>query len=102
MAKQVYKIVSAFLLILLFEKCAQVGVLTGGKRDLMPPKLVEAIPENRSVNFNADQVVLRFDEHVKLTDLPNQLIISPKLSFEPDIVADGKKVIISFKKQALL
>ncbi|MBA2611903.1 MAG: Ig-like domain-containing protein [Bacteroidetes bacterium] len=102
MAKQVYKIVSAFFLILLFEKCAQVGVLTGGKRDTIPPKLIEALPANNTVNFNSDQVVLKFDEHVKLTDLPNQLIISPKLGFDPDIYADGKKIIISFKKHALL
>jgi uncharacterized protein (DUF2141 family) len=102
MAKQGFKIVSAFFLILLFGKCAQVGPLTGGKRDSTPPKLIEALPANRSVNFKSDQIVLKFNEHVKLSDLPNQLIISPKLSFEPDIETDGKKVIISFKKQALL
>lgn len=102
MAKQAFKIVSAFFLILLFEKCAQVGQLTGGKPDSTPPKLIEAIPANGSVNFTSDQIVLKFDEHIKLSDLANQLIISPKLSFEPDIEADGKKVIISFKKQALL
>lgn len=102
MAKQVYKIVSAFFLILLFEKCAQVGPLTGGKPDTTPPKLIEALPANGSVNFSSDQIVLKFNEHVKLSDLPNQLIISPKLSFEPDIETDGKKVAISFKKQALL
>lgn len=102
MTKQVFKIVFAFFLILFFTKCAQVAPLNGGKRDIVAPKLVEAIPANKTLNFNADQIVLKFDEHVKLQDLPNQLIISPKLSFEPEIVAEGKKIIISFKKQALL
>ncbi|MEI8136846.1 MAG: Ig-like domain-containing protein, partial [Bacteroidota bacterium] len=102
MIKQVFKIVFAFFLILLFGKCAQVAPLTGGKRDIDGPKLVEAIPANKTLNFTADQIVLKFGEHVKLKDLPNQLIISPKLSFEPDIVAEGKKIIVTFKKQALL
>lgn len=102
MAKQAVKIVLALLFILLLERCAQIGTLSGGVRDTTPPKLVEAIPANKTVNFNSDQIVLKFDEHIKLADLPNQLIISPKLGFDPDISTDGKKLIINFNKQTLL
>ncbi len=102
MANKVLKIVLSAFLIFLFEKCAQVAPLTGGKRDTTPPKLVEALPANGSINFNTNQVILKFDENVKLTDLTNQLIVSPKLGFDPDIEAEGKKVIISFNKQTLL
>jgi hypothetical protein len=102
MTKQVFKIFFSFFLILLFEKCAQVAPLNGGKRDIDPPKLIESIPSNNAVNFNSGQVVLKFNENIKLQDLPNQLIISPKLSFEPTIEALGKKLIISFNKQPLL
>jgi hypothetical protein len=102
MTKQVFKIFFLAFLILLFERCAQVAPLNGGKRDIAAPKLTEAIPQNKTINFNSDQIVLKFDEYVKLKDLANQLIISPKLSFDPDIEAAGKKITISFKKQALL
>lgn len=102
MNKQISKIIFPALAILLFAKCAQVAPLNGGKRDIDPPKLLEAIPANRTINFNSDQIVLKFNENIKLQDLPNQLIVSPKLSFDPDIEADGKKITISFKKQALL
>ncbi len=102
MAKQVVKIVLAVLFILLLERCAQIGTLSGGVRDTAPPKLLEAIPANKTVNFNSEQIVLKFNEHIKLADLPNQLIISPKLGFDPDISTDGKKLIISFNKQTLL
>jgi hypothetical protein len=102
MNKQIFKIIFPALAILLFAKCAQVAPLNGGKRDIDPPKLLEAIPANRTINFNSDQIVLKFNENIKLQDLPNQLIVSPKLSFDPDIEADGKKITISFKKQALL
>jgi hypothetical protein len=102
MNKQIFKIIFPALAILLFAKCAQVAPLNGGKRDIDPPKLLEAIPANKTINFNSDQIVLKFNENIKLQDLPNQLIVSPKLSFDPDIEADGKKITISFKKQALL
>ncbi len=102
MAKQSAKILLALLFILLLERCAQIGTLSGGVRDTIPPKLVEAIPANKTVNFNSAQVILKFDEHIKLADLPNQLIISPKLGFDPDISTDGKKLIINFNKQTLL
>jgi hypothetical protein len=102
MNKQIFKIIFPALAILLFAKCAQVAPLNGGKRDIDPPKLLEAIPANRTINFNSDQIVLKFNENIKLQDLPNQLFVSPKLSFDPDIEADGKKITISFKKQALL
>lgn len=102
MAKQAVKIVLAVLFILLLERCAQIGTLSGGTRDTIPPKLIEAIPANKTVNFNSDQIVLKFNEHIKLADLPNQLIISPKLGFDPDISTEGKKLIISFNKQTLL
>lgn len=102
MAKQSAKILLALLFILLLERCAQIGTLSGGVRDTTPPKLVEAIPANKTVNFNSSQVILKFDEHIKLADLSNQLIISPKLGFDPDISIDGKKLIINFNKQTLL
>ncbi len=102
MAKQSAKILLALLFILLLERCAQIGTLSGGVRDTIPPKLVEAIPANKTVNFNSAQVILKFDEHIKLADLSNQLIISPKLGFDPDISTDGKKLIINFNKQTLL
>jgi hypothetical protein len=102
MNKQIFKIIFPALAILLFAKCAQVAPLNGGKRDIDPPKLLEAIPANKTINFNSDQIVLKFNENIKLQDLLNQLFVSPKLSFDPDIEADGKKITISFKKQALL
>ena len=54
MNKQIFKIIFPALAILLFAKCAQVAPLNGGKRDIDPPKLLEAIPANRTINFNSD------------------------------------------------
>lgn len=90
------------LLALLFNNCAQIGSLTGGERDTTPPKLLEALPALSSVNFNSTKITLRFDEYVKLKDLKNQLLISPGLKTEPEITSEGKKVVVSLKKDELL
>lgn len=101
MTKQVFKILSLFIIVLIFYRCAQVGRLTGGERDITPPKLVEAVPAIQSVNFNSATIILRFDEYVNVTDIANQIIISPKLPTNPDVQADGKKVTITLKKEEL-
>lgn len=92
-----------FLTIVLFgTRCAQVVPLSGGPRDVTPPKLVESLPAQAALNFNSDIITLKFNEYVQLKDLKNQLLISPKLKTEPEIEADGKKIKISLKKEELL
>jgi hypothetical protein len=90
------------LFILAFSHCAQIAPLGGGKRDVTPPKLVEAMPLNQAINFNSGVITLKFDEYVKLKDLSNQLIITPKFKTAPEISADGKKIQILLKREELL
>jgi hypothetical protein len=101
MRNNILQILGATLIILVFNHCAQIGTLTGGKRDATPPKLVLATPELKTTNFNSELIELKFDEFVQIRDLANQLVISPKLQTKPEITADGKKVIIQFKKSEL-
>jgi len=96
------KILSIALIVLIFNRCAQIGSLTGGKRDTTPPKLLLAIPELKTTNFNSDVITLKFDEFVQLRDLNNQLMISPKLKTRPEIEASGKIISIKLNKSELL
>ena len=102
MKYNLYQILSIALIVLIFNRCAQIGSLTGGKRDSTPPKLLLAIPELKTTNFNSDVITLKFDEYVQLRDLNNQLMISPKLKTRPNIEASGKNIIIKFDKSELL
>lgn len=101
MIKQVLQILFVLSFILIFERCAQVGVLSGGKRDQTPPKLLEASPANHSSNFKSKTIELKFDEFVQLKDLSNQLIVNPKLKSPPDITAEGKKILIRIDEKEL-
>lgn len=83
----------------LLSSCAQVVPLTGGDKDQQPPKLIEAIPANQTLNFTGNKIVLKFDEYVQLRDLFNQLIITPQLTEQPEINAKGKSIEIQFKEE---
>ncbi|MGZ3918691.1 MAG: Ig-like domain-containing protein [Bacteroidia bacterium] len=94
--------IPVILLVLCFIRCAQVAPLTGGARDTTPPVLTEAIPQSNTLNFNNNEIILRFNEYVKLKDLKNQLLVSPALKTDPEITADGKKIKVTLKKEELL
>jgi len=89
-------------LLVLLSRCAQVVPLSGGAKDVSPPKLVEASPALSSTSFTASKIILEFDEYVQVRDLTNQLIINPKIKTTPEITAVGKKVIVSLVQKELL
>ena len=66
----------AFMVLALWQ-CAKRGSPSGGPKDITPPKLVRAEPENFSANFKAKKIRLYFDELIKLEDVQNQLVVSP-------------------------
>ena len=81
----------AFLLatLLLLTNCAKRGVITGGKKDTLAPKIVNSSPDNFSTNFRGNEVKIVFNELIKIKDINKQLIISPPLKKEPIIIPQG-------------
>lgn len=65
--------------------CARRGTPEGGPKDITPPSITSANPENSSTNFNAEKIRIYFDEYIKLKDLQKQLIVSPPLEYQPYI-----------------
>ncbi len=82
--------------------CAKRGTPTGGPKDSIPPVLISANPALNKVNFDAEKVVMIFDEYIKLNDIANQLIVSPPLEKSSyTILPEGtvsKKVEIRFEQ----
>jgi len=66
----------AFTVLALWQ-CAKRGSPSGGPKDVTPPKLVRAEPENFTINFKSEKIRLYFDELIKLEDVQNQLVVSP-------------------------
>ena len=61
-------------------KCAKRASPTGGPKDSIPPRLINASPKLNTTFFDKEKFVLTFDEYVSLKDVNKQLIISPPLN----------------------
>ena len=82
----------------LAQRCANAVAPTGGPQDTTPPVVVEAVPENHSINFIGKKIEITFDEYVTLENANQNVMISPPLSEKPDIKLKNKTVIVKFKE----
>ncbi|SHI86819.1 Ig-like domain-containing protein [Mesonia phycicola] len=51
----------------------------GGPIDSIPPVVIKANPENFSTNFKANEIIITFNEYIKLNNAQKQIIISPPM-----------------------
>ena len=104
---RIQRILSFFFLVavvLATLQCARRGTPTGGPKDTTPPVLIKAEPENLTTEFKAKKIKLYFDEYIKLEDVQNQLIVSPPLKYNPEVIPQGgasKYVEITLKDTLL-
>ena len=77
--------------------CAKRGSITGGLKDTLAPVLKYSSPKNFSTDFKANEIVLTFDEYVKLKNTNKQLIISPPMKHEPIILPTTASKEITIK-----
>lgn len=87
--------------VLISVRCAQITPLTGGKKDVAPPKALIYYPENASLNFSSKQITIQFDEYIRLKDIANQFIITPQTKEIPEIQANGKTLKIIFNESLI-
>lgn len=88
-----------FLSVFLLTHCANMVTPTGGPKDITPPKVAEATPENHSVNFTGKKLEISFDEYVTLENASQQVLFSPPLNEKPDIKLSNKTVVIKIKEE---
>ena len=77
--------------------CAKRGNITGGSKDTLAPVLKASFPKNFATNFNAREIKLVFDEYVKLKNINKQLIISPPMKNQPEILPQNASKILTIK-----
>lgn len=92
----------SFLLVLLMISCAKRGSITGGLKDTLAPVLRSSTPENFSLNFKENEIILRFDEYVKLKNANKQLIISPPMKNQPIITPSTASKFVNIRIQDTL
>jgi hypothetical protein len=92
------KLLLYFFAVLSLASCAKRGSISGGIKDTIPPVLKSSFPKNFNTEFSGNTIKLSFDEYVKLKNINKQLVISPPLSKNPQILPlnASKFVTITF------
>jgi hypothetical protein len=90
-------VVLLFVGVFLVCGCAQIVAPTGGQKDTRPPSVIKEVPENARAGFNANKIVIGFDEYIQLLSPEEQIVISPPLEEKPEYEISGKSLIIRFR-----
>lgn len=78
--------------------CAKQTSPTGGPKDTIPPRLVNAIPPNEAINFKGRSIELEFTEMVAANNPKEQLIITPSMGKDFEVKTKKNSIIVSFEK----
>lgn len=87
--KTFYRFLFLIFLLIFISNCARTGRPEGGPKDEDAPLFVTANPPYESTNFTKKEIVIKFDEFVKLKDLNKQLVVSPPMKYPPLITPQG-------------
>jgi len=95
----VIKILShiAFAIVLL-TSCANIGNITGGPKDSLPPKMIGSVPVLKDTSFAGDKVVIYFDEYFELKEINQEFVASPPFQETPDFKIKKRSLHIKFKE----
>ena len=76
--KLLAKILPLWSLLLLLG-CAKQSTPQGGPIDEDPPNIISQYPENQSINTVPEEIIIEFDEYIKLDNPSKNIIITPRL-----------------------
>ena len=72
---------------IMLSSCAQIGTITGGAKDIMPPRIEKSTPVDGSVNVITKQIQIEFDEFVVLQKPKENLVLLPSnVSYETKLI----------------
>ena len=82
--------------ILFIYSCAAIQAPPGGPKDIIPPKLIHAVPANGSIYFTGGRVELVFSEYLQENSVHNAIRIQPSLPEPLGIKYKGRTLWIDF------
>ncbi len=86
-----------YLLAMANSGCGQIGFPTGGTKDSIPPRLVNASPALQSTNVTGNKITLTFNEYVEIKDVQNNVLISPLPKKAPNVDYKLKTVTVKLR-----
>lgn len=77
--------------------CAKEGYPTGGPKDVTPPVVLGATPQNGATQFDNKEILIQFDEYVQVRDAENNIIVSPPMKHKPEYTTKGRGILVKIK-----
>lgn len=93
--------ISLTIIICALLGCANPGTLSGGKRDVTPPRLLLARPTDSQLNTRVNKLELQFDEYVSVGEVTKEVEVSPILAVPPVVTALNKHVTLKITDSLL-
>ncbi|MFN8255544.1 MAG: Ig-like domain-containing domain [Bacteroidales bacterium] len=91
-------VIILFLFMLIWGSCANVGTISGGDKDSIPPVMVGSNPVMADTSYKKDRVTIYFDEFFSLKDINQEFYSSPPFKKIPDFKIKKKSLIVKFKE----
>lgn len=85
--------------IIFISSCASIGTLSGGDKDIVPPKIVKSNPTAYSVNYNKNLIQFTLDEYFTLNSPLDSIRITPTQQKAPEFEIKGKTLNIRLKDE---
>ena len=88
-------------LVFLLQSCANIVPPAGGPRDTTPPRLLNIMPKDSSINTRVTKLEMHFDEFVGLNNAATEITVSPILPFPITSEANLKNVVLKIPDSLL-
>jgi Big-like domain-containing protein len=100
MTAPVLRLVTLCAALMCIVSCAQVGTPSGGLVDKIPPRVVNTVPRDSSVNMSDTRVIhVRFSERINMGTIENALFISPYPDPYPELSWSSGDRLLSIEMQ---
>lgn len=81
--------------VFLLSSCARMGAPDGGWYDERPPRVIGTTPAENSTNVKAQEIVINFNEYIKLESASEKIMVSPPQHEQPEIKASGRNIYVT-------
>lgn len=93
---RITQMAGTLLLIVLAISCATPTQPTGGPQDQTPPRIIETMPMNGTVNFDGDEIRFHFDKYVNRESFATAFRVEPLVGIRYELNWRGRSVRVQF------
>lgn len=98
-SKSTYGTLGILVIVSFVLSCARMSAPTGGPKDEDPPVPLSSKPANYSTNFKGNKFIVEFNEFTTLSNVRQELLVSPPVPEKPDVKQRGKSLVVKINNE---